>query len=222
MKQVKLFALVTLASVCFTSAAAQNINWRSLQPGQKHIINLNAALDNSTSIGIGYGYHFNTKMPLVLSAQYSMPFGNNVFDDFKTKLGAQLNVLELQNVLVTLHAYGIIRRYENSLASMFNFGSEFATTVGYYKKTWWIAGDFGFDKAIVTNIKHSEIMKEYNPGIQSGWYIPTGGNFIYGLQGGYSFSKSDVSLKISSTMAQDFNTKPMVPYYAQVGWNWRF
>lgn len=205
--------------VCLLNTSFAQINWKTLQPSQKHIINLNVGLDNGTTVGIGYGYHLDTKMPLVLNIEYSMPFGDKPFDDFKTKIGGQLNLVRANNFFGTVKAYGIIRRFQNDFARMINFGSEFSATAGYYKNRWYAAGEIGFDKAIVTHIKHSDLMKEYNPGVQTGWYIPTGGNFIYGVQAGYSFNRNDVYAKVGKTVSQDFKTDPFVPYYFQLGWN---
>jgi hypothetical protein len=60
-------------------------------------------------------------------------------------------------------------------------------------------------------------MKEYNPGLESGWYIPTAGNLFYGLQGGYSFKKTDLYARFGNTLEQDFKSKPLVPYYFELG-----
>lgn len=198
---------------------AQNINWKNLRPSQRHIISLNAGFDHGTVIGVGYSYQLSTKMPLILNLEYSMPFGDKLFDDFKTKIGGQLNVVRANNLFAAVKAYGIVRRFENDMTRMLNFGSEFSATAGFYKKKWYAAVELGFDKAIVTHIKHSDLAKEYNPEIQSGWYIPTGGNFMYGLQGGFSFKNNDVYAKIGRTVSQDFKTRTLVPYYFQVGLN---
>ena len=201
---------------------AQNINWKNLQPTQKHIVNLNVGFDNASVVGIGYGYHLNTKMPLVLNLEYSMPFGDKPFDDFKTKIGGQLNVVRANNFFTVVKAYGVIRRFDNDFARMINFGSEFSATAGLYKNKWFAAAELGFDKAITTHIQHSSLMKQYNPNVQSGWYIPTGGNFLYGLQGGYSFNRNDVYAKVGRTVSQDFKTKPTVPLYFQLGWSMKW
>ena len=60
------------------------------------------------------------------------------------------------------------------------------------------------------------------PNSQDGWYVPTGGNFFYGITGGFSFKNNDVYLKFGETVTQDFTTKAAVPLYAQVGMNVRF
>jgi hypothetical protein len=222
MKHIHQIIITSLFTCLVNLSFAQNINWKTLQPSQKHLINLNVGLDNAAVIGVGYGYHLNTTMPLVLNLEYSQPFGKNVFDDFKTKIGGQLNLLRTNNFYATVKAYGIIRRFENDYARMVNFGSEFSATAGIYKNNWFVAPEFGFDKAIVTHLKHSSLMKEYNPQVQTGWYIPMGGNFFYGIQGGYSFKHSDVYAKIGKYVSQDFETAPMVPVYLQLGWSVKF
>lgn len=219
MKSIKYIILTGFVNLVAAVSFAQSINWKTLKPSQKHIVNLNLGFENSFGVGIGYGYHFNTKLPLVLNAEFSMPFGDKVFDDFKTKIGGQLNLVRANNFFATVKAYGIIRRYENDFARLINFGSEFSATAGYYKNKWFIAPEIGFDKAIVTHIKHSDLMKEYNPGVVSGWYIPTGGNFLFGLQSGYSFNNSDVYAKVGKTISQDLKSNATVPLYFQVGWS---
>lgn len=221
MKQLKHIIATAAFSFLLNISFAQNLNWKNLQSSQKHIIYLNLGFDNASSMGIGYGYHLNTKMPVVLNLEYSMPFGDKVFDDLKTKIGGQVNLVRASSFFATVKAYGVIRRFENDFARMINFGSEFSTTMGIYKNKWFATTEFGFDKAIITHVKHSSLMKQYNPEVQTGWYIPTGGNFIYGLQSGYSFKSNDLYAKVGRTVSQDLKTTPMLPYYFQLGWNVR-
>lgn len=213
------FLATVLLALVFQLSNGQTINWRALQPAQKHIVNLNLGFDHATVFGVGYGYRLATKMPLVLGMETTLPFGENPFDEVKTKVGGQLNLLRANSFYTTVKAYGVIRRFENDFARMINFGSEFTATAGIYKRNWFTAVEFGFDKAVVTHIKHSGLMKEYNPEVQTGWYLPTGGHFIYGLQGGYSFERSEFYAKLGRTLMQDLHTTARLPYYFQVGWN---
>jgi hypothetical protein len=113
---------------------------------------------------------------------------------------------------------GIFRRFENSYARLINFGAAISTKVGYYKQHWFVAADAGFDKAIVTHFKHSNLYKENFPGVKDGWYEPsTGGNFYYGLQTGYSTKRADIYLRAGKLIEQDFQTDPMLPFYAELG-----
>src|SRR5690606_25946338 len=112
------------------------------------------------------------------------------------------------NIKVTVMLDGIYRRFENPLVRLQNFGGEMKGSFGYYKKNWFVAGEVGFDKAIVTHFKHSDTLKENNySDVKDGWYQPaTGGNFLYGIQGGYSFKKSDITLNLGKVTTQDFKT----------------
>ena len=210
---ISLFFLIALNSF------SQNINWSNLMNEQKHIISLNVGLLYGTTIGVGYGYKLDTKFPVMLNAEFSTTFGDNIFDDFKTKIGAQAEVFKMGGFSTTLKAYGVFRRFENDNARLLNFGSELSAVSGYYKPNWYVAGEFGFDKAIVTHIKHSAVLKNYSPGIKSGWFIPTGGNFFYGIQSGFSFGRNDLNLKVGSLITQDFKTAPNLPYYFEIGIN---
>src|SRR5215213_8839915 len=106
MKLQQFFILTTVLTLWIQSSFAQNINWKNLQPSQKHIVNFNIGFDNATVVGVGYGYQLGTKMPLILNIEYSMPFGDNNFDDLKTKIGGQLNIIHSGNFFATVKAYG--------------------------------------------------------------------------------------------------------------------
>ena len=220
-KIISILIVLSVLMIPYTNQA-QQINWRTFKDNKTHILNINMGWEYGMTGGIGYGQKLKTTLPVVLNMEYSSPFGKQLFDDFKTKLGGQAEVLKINNFSASVKAYGIFRRYENDLVRLLNFGSEFSTNVGYYKTKWYVAGEFGFDKAIVTHIKNTEVMKNNYPGIQDGWYIPTGGNFFYGIISGYSFKSNDVYIKVGKSSTQDFTTAPTIPFYLQVGFNRRF
>lgn len=202
---------------------AQTIQWSSLQPQQKHILNLRAGVEYGLIFGAGYSYVLNTKMPVALNVEHSFPSGKNLTDDFKSKIGGQIRLLQLGDFHFSAKVQGVFRRYQNSYARLLNFGSDMSANIGYYKPKWFVAGEAGFDKAIVTHFKHSSVYRENYPGVVDGWYQPaTGGNFYYGIQSGFSFKKQDVYLKAGKLLAQDFETTPFLPFYAELGVNHRF
>jgi hypothetical protein len=144
-------------------------------------------------------------------------------DDFKTRLGGNMHWISYRDFRFSTNLYAVFRRYQNDFVRLANFGCDLSGTIGYYRKKWFAATDFGFDKAIVTHFKHSEIYKSQFPGVVNGWYDPaTGGNFYYGLQAGCSFGKNDMWIKAGKTISQDFKTKPVVPMYGQLGYNLKF
>lgn len=214
--------IVAAFVVISVNSHGQTINWARLQKTDRHILGINAGLDYSVTAGLGYGYQLKTKIPIILNAEYSIPFGNNLLDDHKTKIGATLRLATAGSFLFTAKVQGVVRRYENDYVRMVNFGSDMSVTGGYYKKNWFIAGETGFDKAIVTNFKHKAVYKETFPGVQNGWYEPsTGGNFYYGLQSGLSLKQSDITLRVGKVITQDFKTTPGFTFYTQLGYTFR-
>ena len=217
---------ILIAIIAFLSTSdtlfAQNINWRAFKAEQKQIIHIAAGFDYGFIAGVGYGYKVNTRMPIFLNIEYSFPSGKTLIDDFKTRIGGQMEVVNIGRFSATIKAYCPFRRFENTQARVVSFGSEFSAVAGYYRPRWFVSGEFGFDKAIVTHIKHSERAVENTPTLQKGWYVPTAGNYFYGLQTGFAFAKNDFSLKAGRIVSQGFKTTPLIPFFAQVGYSRRF
>lgn len=216
-----IFATIALLGMAAT-ACAQNINPQAFNTEQKNVIYFQAGWDYGLTFGAGYGRKFNLILPVWANIEYSFPAGERVFDDFKTKVGVQVEMFNSGGFAATAKVYSPIRRYENSLVSLFSFGGEVSGVAGFYKRNWFVAGEFGFDKAIATHLKHSESALEDNPGLQSGWYVPTGGNWFYGLQTGFSFGANDISMKAGKVVSQGFKNEPFIPYFAQLAYQRRF
>lgn len=222
MKKVK-YLLIVLVLFFVTQTEAQVINWASLKKEQKNIVNINAGAEYGLIYGAGYAYQLKTKKPLLINLAYSFPSGNKLTDDFKTKAGAELLLYHTANFGFSVKLQGIFRRFENSYVRLLNFGSDLSGVFGYYKKKWFAAGELGFDKAIVTNFKHSSAFKANFPGVQDGWFDPsTGGNLYYGIRTGLSFKRNDLYLRAGKLTQQDFKTSPLLPFYTEIGVNFRF
>ncbi|MFN0034562.1 MAG: hypothetical protein ACKVUS_05800 [Saprospiraceae bacterium] len=204
------------------SACTQNINWQAFKPEQKHIAHFQTGWDYGLTFGLGYGLKFNTKMPVLANIEYSAPVGGKPLDDFKVRMGGQIELLRWSGLSLTAKAYCPFRRFENNQVRLLNFGGEVSGVVGFYRRRWFLAGEFGFDKAIVTHIRHSRSAQENYPGIQDGWYLPTGGNYFYGLQTGFSFRANELSLKAGKLATQGWDTAPFIPLFAQLTYQRRF
>src|SRR5215208_388508 len=174
MNNYKRTSFLILSLFISTAAFSQILNWRNLKKDQKHILHASAGLDYGLNLGAGYNYQFRSKWPILLGAEYSFPSGNDFIDDFKTKVGGQIRLARLNNFHFSARIEGVFRRYNNEKAvRLLNFGSDFAAAAGYYKTKWFVAGEAGFDKAIVTHFKHADGFKESFPSVQDGWYEPS-------------------------------------------------
>lgn len=222
MKFLKTLFTLVAAFFFVEKSYTQNINWKNLKKDDKHIATLFTGLEYGLVFGAGYGYQLKTKKPIILNIEFSTPSGNNLSDDFKTKLGGQVNLYKTKDFYFTAKAQGIFRRNENDFVRLQNFGSEISVTGGYYKRRWFTAIQIGFDKAIVTHFKHSDAYKQIYPDVKDGWYEPaTGGNFNFGLLAGYTFKHSDIFLAAGKLTTQNFSN-PQLPFYAQLGYIIKF
>lgn len=224
MKTLMKKLIIPVLFISIGSVSAQTINWASLNDENKHIVNANLGFDYGVIYGLGYGQKFNAGIfPIVASAEFSMPSGNNLLDDFKAKAGAQVRWIEFHNFQFSTKIYGVFRRYENDFVRQVNFGSDLTGIIGYYRSKWFVSGEIGFDKAIVSQFKHSKLYRDINPTVLDGWYEPSiGGNFYYGLQAGYSIGENDIILRAGKILTQDFKTTPTVPFFLQLGYNRKF
>ena len=204
---------------------AQVINWASVSTKDKQLLHVNAGVEYGLTAGLGYHHLIPIKnFPFWVGGEMSTPGGNKPIDDFKLKVGGQFRIAAFYHFQIAARVQGIARRYQNQSVTIFNFGSDVAGTVGYYRERWFIGAEAGFDKAIVTHFNHSDwYRKNIYDQARDGWYEPaTGGNFYYALLGGYSMKKVDFTLKAGKLLQQDFKTQPMLPFYGQLGVNFRF
>src|SRR5262245_52734910 len=130
---MKKLNIIIALMVCFTTGAfAQTVNWQAL-PTKGHLFSVNVGWDYSFSWGVGYGYKLNTKFPIILKADVSVPSGEEALDDFNVKLGAQIQWFKRGSFCFSTETDGIFRRYENDYARILNFGSYTTAVAGIYK-----------------------------------------------------------------------------------------
>lgn len=221
MKTILFYILLLCSLGAPIVALSQTINWGATTQQRQHLLHLHAGWDYGLNYGLAYAHRLPTPMPIFLNIAVSAPFGSTVPDDFKTKVGGQARLYQLGRLYLGASIFGIYRRFENPLVRLQNFGSEFNIEMGYYHRRWFVAGAFGFDKAIVTHYKHTQTYREFlYAGVQDGWQgPPSGGNFHYGLQTGYSFGRNDLTLSLGRVKREDWQGTPLVPFYAGVGYN---
>lgn len=221
MENLKL-KITIVFSLSFIFSHAQIINWENIN--KNNMISTGVGIEYGSVYNVGYGHKLYTgKIPLILNAEISIPFGEKKVDDYKTKIGGIVRVLKINNIDLGIKVQGIFRVYNNDFVRILNFGSDLSTTIGYYRPKWFVAAEAGFDKAIVSHFKHTDLYRSNFPEVVDGWYEPsTGGNFYCGLQTGYSFKKHDIMFKIGKLITQDFETTPIIPFYLQLEYNYKF
>jgi hypothetical protein len=219
-----IYMAVCMLLISTVKLSAQPLNWSALNKSNRHIIGTGIGMSYGLNYRLSYGYQVKNKFfPAVADVEYSFPSGNKLFDDFKVRMGGQIRWIGFHNFQFSTGIHGVFSRHGHDFVRLINFGSDFNGVAGYYRSKWFAAAEFGFDKAIATNFKHTEKYKEQYPGFANGWYKPaTGGNFYYGLQGGFSLRKADIIAKVGKVITQDFKTTPTIPYYGELGCTFKF
>jgi hypothetical protein len=219
----KTLAVITLVVALVEVGSSQGINWRSLREDQPNVMQFAFGYDFGVTARFGYSRSLTVITPVLLGLDYSFPMGDELLDDFKVRLGGQIEIVKIGGFSATLKIMGILRRYQNDLVRVVSFGSDFAVLTGYYDPAWSVAGEFGFDKSITSHLKHSDFMRTTFPAIKDGWYVPTGGHYYYGMQAGKTIGESyDLSLRVGATRAQDHDEDAEVAYYVQLQLGVRF
>lgn len=220
MKKIKSTILIVTVLVSGLISNAQTVNWSALQSDKSNLLSVSLVLDHSLAYGLSYGHSVKVlTFPVIAGAEFFIPSGKQRLDDFKSKIGGQIQWLNYNGIRFSTRIQGVFRRYQNDFVRMLNFGSDFGGVAGYYKSRWFVAAEAGFDKAIVTHFKHTDLYRAKYDKVVDGWYEPsTGGNFYYGLQTGLNFRSHGISLKGGYVLSQDFKTKPMLPFYASVSY----
>jgi len=221
MKNTALILLTILFS--FNFANSQNINWQSFQEDQKNLAYLNLGYDFGLTTQLGYGYKLKAFKPILLTTDLSVPMGNDFLDDFKFRIGGQMEVFEKNNFSVSTKILATTRRHETNLVRQVGIGTEISLTAGYYKPKWHMAFEIGFDKFLATHLQQGEIMKSNFPEIQDGWFSNSGGQFFYGLQGSKTLGKRmEINFRLGTTNAQGNHENALLPYYFQLGLMYKY
>jgi hypothetical protein len=180
-------------------------------------------LDPALVAAVGYGrvvsvagHHFQ------LTGEAGLAAAHLDTRDFRDRLGMQTSMLRYRSLHLTGSATFITRGTENSIYRALNFGADFTGTVGMDRRKWFAAGEFGFDKAIITHLTHSDwYRKHYYPDAKDGWYLTAGGTFHYGATAGIVLGRTEVSARFGWRRTERFNDL-LRPVYGGVGVGVRF
>lgn len=200
---------------------SQEIGWYNDGQQSGHMVSMHVGADFVTGFGLSYGYKFKGKIPFVIGTELTTPFGGQIMDDFKASLTAQTIFRPVKNMGITVKPSMTCRRYGSEAAVLVNISAGLSTTVGYYRNSWSVAAEAGYDHSRATLIK-PRTLKEYYPESKEEWYGSTGGNFNFGLVTSYWMKSTGVSVKAGKTFGQNFEDNPTIPYYADFSLMQRF
>jgi len=175
-------------------------------------------LDPALVSSVGYG----RVVPLLgrewqLGAEVGVVAAEFDTRDFRARLQARTSLVRWRSLRLVGSAAFITRGTENSIYRALNFGADFTGAAGVYRQGWFVAGEFGFDKAIITHLTHSDWYREnFYPDAKDGWYLNAGGTYHYGVSGGVAIGRTELTLRAGWQRTEDFNDL-LPPVYASLG-----
>lgn len=205
----------------FHFVIGQTYNLGSITDSTKHIAGANIGWEYAAIVGLNYSYKLPIKMPVFVQTGFSIPFGKNVVDDFKSNIGLGGKLYNKKNFHSVLTLNVLYKRYSSELVTMNQVGLDIKTLNGFYKPKWFVATEIGLELGLSTHFKHSETYKQnIYAEVKDGWYKPlSAGIMSFGVQGGYSFKQSDLIFRIGYFKTITSSVNALIPYYVTLGYN---
>lgn len=175
-------------------------------------------LDPAVVTSLGYGRVVRLfGHPIQLGGEVGLAVAEVDTRDFRAQLQAFTSILHWRSLHLTGSAAFITRGTENSIYRGLSFGADFTGAAGVYRPKWFVAGEFGFDKAVITHVTHSDWYRRYfYPDAKDGWYLNAGGTFHYGLTAGATLGSTELVGRSGWLRTEDFNAV-LPPMYASLG-----
>src|SRR5215510_5005953 len=146
-------ALVVLALIARDVAAQWNVERFGMSKNQVYTT---FGVDPAVVTSVGYGRNVRVfGRPWQIGAEAGAVAYNFDLQDFRARLQARGTLLGWRSLRLVGSSSFITRGTENQVYRALDFGSDLTGAVGVYKQQWFVSGEFGFDKAIITYLTHS-------------------------------------------------------------------
>lgn len=212
---------ISLLMLFAVSASSQEIAFFRQGTPSAHLASIHTGVNFNTGYGFSYGYKFAGKFPVVIGTELTTPFGGKIMDDFKASLTAQTIFRPLNHLGISLKPSMSCIKYGSEAAMLLSISAGLSTTIGYYRNTWSIAAEGGYENVQATLVKN-RLLQDYYPEIKDDWYKSTGGYFNFGVIASYWIKDIGLAAKVGKTFGQPSDDSPTVPYYMNLSVMQRF
>jgi hypothetical protein len=216
-------AAAALALLAAAPALGQEMNLAKLDDGPANRVYLRTGAEWAFVAGLGYARSFSLgQRRLLLLGELTAPWASVDASDYQVRLGAMLPILRWRGYQLSASLQPTLRGTKNDVSRMTSIGANAGLTGGHYAAHWFVAGELGFDYALATGIKHTQLYRDtVYQGARDGWYINPGGNHRLGAQAGASFGRHDLVVR-AGILREMMGGIPLFPVYATLtfvtGW----
>ena len=195
------------------AARAQEVNLGSLGEAA-NIVHVSTGAEYGFVAGAGYArvVPFLDRQ-LVLTSDFTLPWAGLDLSDFRLRVGALMPIVGAGRWKLAGSVAPTVRGTKNDISRMTSLGADIGVVGGRYSRRWFVAAELGFDWAMTTYVAHTDVYRSaVYQDARDGWYANPGGNFRAGLQGGVSFGRYDLILRVGEVRAVD-GSPPLLPFY---------
>ena len=217
MKRIKSITLGIMLAALVTGDAAAQWNVSRFSTARKQMY-MTFGLDPAvvTSLGVA-GVGSLMEHDFRLSAEVGVVTAKVDAGDFRTRLGVQTSLFKWRAVNLSGSATAIVRGTDNTIYRGVNFGADVSGALGVYRPRWFVAGDGGLDKAIITHVKMTDwYRKQFYADAKDGWYLDAGGTYHYGLAGGVTVRDFELMTRLGLAKTERYK-QVMPPLYMSLG-----
>ena len=214
MKVRILTAIMFFVAVSFISA--QSLNWNSIEKANSSQVYLNLGFDFGMTTQLGFALKLKAKKPILLVSDISVPMGNEL-NDYKFRLGAQMQVLSFKSLKTSIQYMSILRRYETNLVRQIGIGQMLSMTTGIHKEGWSVAFELAYDASVASHLKHTDELRNMYSNIQDAWYRNTGGQWQIGFQASKKIGRIELNIRAGAINARGEDVDALLPAYAGLG-----
>lgn len=182
-------AAMALVGVAGTAAAQWNLARTGLAGGRNHLYTT-VGVDNERLVSLGY----QRVIPMFgqdwqLDVEAGVPAPEYDYGNYSGRIQLRTTLLHYRSLRVLGSLAAISRGTDNETLSGVSFGADLTTTAGVFRPSWFVAGEFGFDKAAVTRKNFAD------PNAEDGWFLSGPGTFHYGASAGVAVGLLELSAR---------------------------
>jgi hypothetical protein len=218
-------AAVILGLLAPTATRAQEVNLGGLDQAS-NVVHVRTGAEYGFVASAGYGRVVSfMDRQLVLGGDFTLPWAGLDLSDYRLRVSALVPILGGLGGRRWKLAGSIaptVRGTKNDISRMTDVGADLAVVGGYYSRHWFVAGELGFDWAMSTYVDHTDAYRSLvYAGARDGWYANPGGNLRAGLQGGASFGRYDIILRLGQ-VRDTGGGPPLLPFYGTLALDTRW
>ncbi len=212
--------IAALSLALATAAGAQEVN---LAQGAENRVVVRTGAEYGLVAGVGYARSMALfDRTVLLGGELAMPWAAPDAGDWRLRATALVPVFAGDRWKLAATLAPTLRETSDDAARLTGLGADFGALFGWYAPGWFAAAEAGFDWEIATRVVHSDLYRQtVYGGARDGWYANAGGNLRLGLQGGLSFSRYDLVLRVGK-LRDVKGEGPMFPLYGTLALDVRF